>query len=96
MALTPHGRVFFVSFLTLASGACLPATQRGIFAIGVVVFVCFLPGDLHTGVFIFFWTVKNMFFLALRGLLSMSNGSGSAMMLEIRCQLVYLMPGATD
>ena len=26
----------------------------------------------------------------------MSNGSGSAMMLEIRCQLVYLMPGATD
>lgn len=53
--------------------------------------VCFKPPEICR---------PDVFFLRseercapLRGQLSMNNGSGSTMMLEIRCQLVYSMPG---
>ena len=55
--------------------------------IGVGGFLCVCRPD------VLFCTVKKDGCAPLRGQLSMNNGSGSTMMLEIRCQLVYLMPG---
>lgn len=98
MAFTPHGVVFCVTSLTLACAACLPATRRefldgGGSGLVVFVFVFQTPGDLQTGCFFFCTVKKDGCARILRGQLSMNNGSGSTMMLEIRCQLVYLMPG---
>ena len=91
MAFTPHGIVFCVTSLTLACAACLPATRREFLDRGGSGLVGFC---VSADRMFFFCTVqKDGCARILRGQLSMNNGSGSTMMLEIRCQLVYLMPG---